>query len=80
MTRELKKRIITSVLLLLLVIFCIFTIFFVLALLIISFVVFLETSGMINRIAGDSWKKDRVNLKNIAFNTTALIYIFFIFY
>ena len=79
MTNELKKRIITSVLLFLLAIFCIFINFFVLGLLIISFVVFLETSGMINRIAGDSWKKDRVNLKNIAFNTTALFYIFFIF-
>ena len=79
MTNELKKRIITSVLLFLLTIFCIFINFFVLGLLKISFVVFLETSGMINRIAGDSWKKDRVNLKNIAFNTTALFYIFFIF-
>ena len=79
MTKELKKRIITSVLLFLLTIFCIFINFFVLGLLIISFVVFVETSGMINRIVGNSWKKDRVNLKNIAFNTTALIYIFFIF-
>jgi len=79
MTRELKKRIITSVLLLLLVIFCIFTNFFVLALLIISFVIFLEASGMINRIAGDPWQKNKVNLKNIAFNTIALFYIFFIF-
>ena len=79
MTRELKKRIITSVLLFLLAIFFIFTNFFVPALFIISFVVFLETSGMINRIAGDPLKKDRVNLKNLAFNTIALFYIFFIF-
>ena len=79
MTKELKKRIITSVLLFLLTIFCIFINFFVLGLLIISFVVFLETSGMINRIAGDPLKKDRVNLKNLAFNTIALFYIFFIF-
>ena len=79
MTKELKKRIITSVLLFLLAIFCIFINFFVLGLLIISFVVFLETSGMINRIAGDSWKKDRVNLKSLAFNIIALFYIFFIF-
>ena len=79
MSVELKERILTSVLLFLLVIFCIFTNFFVLALLIISFVIFLEVSGMINRIAGDPWKKNKVNLKSIAFNTIALFYIFFIF-
>ena len=79
MVKELKKRIITSVLLFLLAIFCIFTNFFILALLLISFVIFLEISGMINRIVGNPWKKDRVNLKNVAFNTIALFYIFFIF-
>ena len=79
MTKELKKRIITSVLLFLLAIFCIFTNFFVFVLLIISFVVFLEVSGMINRIVGNPMKKNRVNLKNVAFNTIALFYIFFIF-
>jgi len=79
MTKELKKRIITSVLLFLLAIFFIFTNFFILALLIISFVVFLEISGMINRIAGNFLKRDRVNLQNVTFNTIALFYIFFIF-
>ena len=79
MAKELKKRIITSVLLFLLATFCIFTSFFILALLIISFVVFIEINGMINRIVGIPWKKDRVNLKNVAFNTIALFYIFFIF-
>ncbi len=79
MTKELKKRIITSILLFLLTIFCIFTNFFILALLIISFVVFLEISGMINRIAGNFLKRGRVNLQNVTFNTIALFYIFFIF-
>jgi len=79
MTKELKKRIITSVLLFLLTIYCIFTNFFILALLIISFVVFLEISGMINRIAGNFLKRNRVNLQNVIFNTIALFYIFFIF-
>ena len=79
MTKELKKRIITSVLLFLLAIYCIFTNFFILALLIISFVVFLEISGMINRIAGNFLKRDRVNLQNVTLNTIALFYIFFIF-
>ena len=79
MTKELKKRIITSVLLFLLTIFCVFTNFFVLALLIISFFVFLETGGMINRIAGNFLKRGSVNLQNVTFNTIALFYIFFIF-
>ena len=79
MTRELRKRITTSVLLFLFVIFCIFTNFFILALLIISFIVFLEIYDMINRIVGDPWKKNRVNLKNVSFNIIALFYIFFIF-
>ena len=79
MTKELRKRITTSVLLFLLVIFCIFTNFFILALFIISFIVFLEIYDMINRIVGDPWKKNRVNLKNVSFNIIALFYIFFIF-
>ena len=79
MTKELKKRIITSVLLFLFTIYCIFTNFFVLALLIISFVVFLEISGMINRIAGNVLKRNKINLQNVTFNTIALFYIFFIF-
>ena len=79
MTKELKKRIITSILLFLLAIFFIFTNFFVLALLIISLVVFLEINSMISRIAGNLLKKDRVNLKNATFNIIAFFYIFFIF-
>ena len=79
MTRELRKRIITSVLLFLLAIFFIFTNFFILALLLISFVVFLETCSMINRIVGNPWKKNRINLKNVLLNTITLFYIFFIF-
>ena len=65
MTRELKKRIITSVLLFLLAIFSIFTNFFILALFIISFFIFVETCGIINRIAGKLLIVGRVNLKNV---------------
>ena len=74
MTKELKKRIITSVLLFLLAIFCIFTNFFTLAIMIISLIVFIEISNMMHRIAGDvsSWK-------NVILNIIALFYIIFIF-
>ncbi len=74
MTKELKKRIITSILLFLLAIFCIFTNFFTLAIMIISLIVFIEISNMMHRIAGDasSWK-------NVIFNIIALFYIIFIF-
>ena len=40
-----------------------------LSLSLISFVVFLEISGMINRIAGNFLKRDRVNLQNVTFNS-----------
>ena len=74
MTKELKKRITTSVLIFLLAIFCIFTNFFTLAIMIISLIVFIEISNMMHRIAGDasSWK-------NVIFNIIALFYIIFIF-
>ena len=73
MSRELKKRIVTSVLLFLLAIFCIFTNFFTLAVMIVSLVVFIEISNMIYRIAGDI-----SNWKNVIFNIIALFYIIFI--
>ena len=74
MTKELKKRIITSILLFLLTIFCIFTNFFTVGLMIVSLIVFIEISNVIHRIAGDArhWK-------NIVSNIIALFYIIFIF-
>ena len=79
MSVELRKRLITSILLFAGVIFCVFTKFFILALIIISFVVFLETSIVIIRIAGGVWRNGNINLKSLAFNVIALFYIFFIF-
>ena len=79
MSVELRKRLITSILLFAGVIFCVFTKFFILALIIISFVVFLETSIVIIRIAGGVWRNGNINLKSLAYNIIALFYIFFIF-
>ena len=56
-----------------------FTKFFILALIIISFVVFIETSIVIIRIAGGVWRNGNINLKSLAYNIIALFYIFFIF-
>tara|TARA_Y100000310_G_scaffold335158_1_gene416513 strand:+ start:1766 stop:2458 length:693 start_codon:yes stop_codon:yes gene_type:complete len=74
MTKELEKRIITSILLFLLTIFCIFTNFFIPAVMIVSLIVFIEISNMIYRTEGNvnHWK-------NVVFNIIALFYIIFIF-
>ena len=75
MKKELKKRIITSVLLFLLVIFCIFAhkYFFIVAILIISFFAFNEISVIIARI------KNCSALAKLFFRFTSFFYLFGIF-
>ena len=76
MTKELNKRIVTSVLLFLLIVFCIFINiqFFIITIIIISGLSFYEINGMTNRITGriNNWKWT-------VFNLIAILYIFFTF-
>ena len=76
MTKELKKRIITSVLLFLFAIFCIFinyAIFFI-AIIIVSYFAFDEISFIIYRII-----RSISNWKHLVFNSVSIFYAFGIF-
>ena len=76
MTKELKKRIITSIALFLLAIFCIFInhVIFFIAIVIISYFAFDEISFIIYRII-----RSVTNWKHLVFNSISIFYAFAIF-